>query len=118
MTEQIKSTLGPERAADYERATDPSYRHTQQIISRFGLPPETTNQLWAVQTELETRRRAIPLTVPTPERLQTLASLRQEAIARITPLLGTPRALDAYQQHAGQWLQDYAARQTPAPPKN
>ena len=53
LREQIKLALGPERAADYERATDYNYRQTSALVARLELPAETTNQLYDLRKEFE-----------------------------------------------------------------
>lgn len=115
-TEQIKTALSPQRAADYERSTDFNYRRTSQLVARLELPPATTDQLWAVQKEFEQRRSSGMTEVPVAERQQRLAALQQEAVARLTPLLGNARNVEAYQQYGGQWLQSLAPRPV-APPR-
>jgi hypothetical protein len=116
LTDQIKAALGPERAADYERATDYNYRSTSQLVERLELPPETTNNLWAAQQEFQQRRMDIYRSAAAPdERTQQLAALQQEAIARITPLLGGASGVEAYKQYGGSWLQNLVPR--PAPPR-
>jgi hypothetical protein len=116
LTDQIKATLGPERGAEFERATDYNYRSTSQLVERLELPPETTNNLWAAQKEFQQRRMDIYRSAAAPdERTQQLAALQQEAIARITPLLGGASGVEAYKQYGGSWLQNLVPR--PAPPR-
>lgn len=103
LTEQIKAALGPERAADYERQTDYNYLRTNQLVARLELPPQTTDSLWAAQKEFEQRSNQIKAGTR-DERIQQIAALQQEAVARITSLLGSPRAVDAYKLYGGQWL--------------
>ena len=115
LAEQIKAALGPQRAADYERATDFNYRRTSQLVTRLELPPTTTDQLWTVQKEFE-QRRATLSALPPEQRNSQLTALRQEATARLTPLLGNARNVEAYQQYGGQWLQNLVPRPVPARP--
>lgn len=115
LNEQIKSALGPERGADYERATDSNYRQTSQLVARLELPPDTTNQIWAVQKDLQ--QRAMDLMrngelAPTV-RMQQLAGLQQEAVGKLTPLLGGARGLEAYKQYGGSWMQMLQPRTGP-----
>jgi hypothetical protein len=116
LMDQIKATLGPERAADYERATAYDYRRTSQLVERLELPPETTNNLWTVQKEFQQRRMDIYRSTASPEeRTQQFTALEQEAIARITPLLGGASGVEAYKQYGGSWLQSMVPR--PIPPR-
>lgn len=115
---QIGSALGAERAADYERAIDYNYRQTSQLVARLELPPETALSLWNTQKEFEKRRgeiyRASP-GVAEADRTSQLAALQKEALAKVTPLLGTASAVAAYRQYGGSWLESLVPR--PAPPR-
>ncbi len=120
----IKTALGPERAADYERATDYSYRQASQLVARLELPPENAVGLWNTKKEIEARRTEIynaMSTLPPAERMTTitaqLTALQQEAVAKITPLLGgNPSRVEVYKVNGGQWLQNLLPR-PPSPPR-
>jgi len=107
LNEQIKAALGAERGADYERTTDYNYRQTSQLVTRLQLPPETTNQVWAVQKDLQ--QRAMDLmrdrSLVGEARTQQLTALQQEATNKLTPLLGGARGMEAYRQYGGSWMQ-------------
>ena len=111
LNEQIKTVLGPDRAAEYERATDYNYRQASQLVARLELPPETTNQLWDVQKEMQQRSKAIYTdnSVTAEDRTQKLAALAEEAKTRITASLG-PQGFEAYKQYGGQWMQQLQRR--------
>jgi hypothetical protein len=118
IVEQLKAQFGPDRAAEYERAIDPNYRRTGQLVARLDLPPETTGQLWTVQKEFEQRRNDLYRnSTPgnTADRNRQLAALQQEAVARVTPLLGTV-GVEAYRQYGGTWLQSMVPRPATPPP--
>lgn len=113
---QINSLLGPARGAEYERATDYNFRQTSQLVARYELPPETATQLWQVQKEFERRRAEVfsSGSGTTREQLPAhLSALQQEAITRVTPLLGNPGRLEAYKQYGGSWLQSMVPRPAP-----
>jgi hypothetical protein len=113
LTTDIKAALGPERGAEYERATDYSYRQATQLVARLELPPENAVALWDTQKEIQKRRGEIysaVSNVPPAERMQAinaqLTALQQEAVAKITPLLGgDPSRIEVYKANGGQWLQ-------------
>jgi hypothetical protein len=124
LTEDIKATLGPERFADYQRGTDGQYRQTTQLVARLNLPPETANRLYAIQKEFEQRRsdlfRGSGGATPFETIRGQAATLQQEAIARVTPLLGSAQHVEAYKQYGGFWIGSLVARppdDRPAPPK-
>jgi hypothetical protein len=96
LDENIRAALGAQRYTEYQRATDYNYRTTSQLVARLELPPEATNQVWAVQQDFQQRTR----TIPPAER----AALATEAQAKLTAIL-TPRGYEAHKQYGGQWLQ-------------
>ena len=124
LTEDIKSALGGgDRATAYERATDYSYRQTTQLVARLELPPETAANLWNTQKEFEKRRMeiynagsAMPPAERAPLLNAQLTALQQEAVVKLTPLLGGDASrVEIYKQNGGQWLQSLAPR-PPIPP--
>lgn len=112
LREQFKAALGPERFAHYERATETNYQRTSLLVARLQLPPQTTEQLWAMREEFQTRAGTLnrDRVLPAEQRAAQLNALAQEAAARVTPLVGGARGLEAYQQHGGSWLQSLAPR--------
>jgi hypothetical protein len=104
--EQVKAVLPPDRAADYERAVDYSFRQTSQLVARLELPPETSGQVYAVQKDIRQRLSGLydDQSLSPDQRTQQLAPLRQEAEARLTSLLGA-QGLEAYRQYGGIWMQ-------------
>jgi len=112
LNDQIKATLGPVRGAEYERANDYYFRQTNQLVNRLELPAETTTQIWEVKQDLEQRASAIRRdpSLPADDRAKQLAVLAEEASAKVTPLLGGARGLEAYQQNGGSWMQSLTPR--------
>jgi len=104
--EQVKAVLPPDRAADYERTIDYSFRQTSQLVARLELPPETSGQVYAVQKDIRQRLSGLDddQSLSPDQQTQQLATLRQEAEARLTPLLGA-QGLEAYRQYGGIWMQ-------------
>lgn len=109
---QIKALLAPDRAAEYNRSTDYNYRQASQLVSRLELPAETTVSLWNTQKEFERRQAEILANKSTDQRAE-LTALQQEAIARVTPLLGTASHVEAYKLYGGGWLNNLAPRPVP-----
>lgn len=116
LTEQIKNTLGEQRYADYQRASDGSYSSISRVVDRLGLPPETTNQVYAVQQDLQQRANTVQSNraLPLDDRNAQLAVIATEAQSRVTALLG-PNGYDAYSLNGGFWLRQLQPRAaTPA----
>lgn len=128
LNEQIKGALGTERYAEYQRATDYNYRQTTQLMARLNLPPETANTLYTIQRDFEQRRNDLfrsgggpPGSPGWDNMVQQATALQQEAIGRITPVLGNAQHLDAYKQYGGSWLTNLVPRPPPPaarPPPN
>lgn len=124
MATQIKGVLSPGRAAEYDRSTDYNYRRTSQLVARLELPPETTTQLYTVQKEFDQRRGELYRNATSPAdraRInEQLRAMQQEAVARVTPLLGGARGVEAYKQFGGSWISNMVPRppltRPPAPP--
>jgi hypothetical protein len=121
LNEQIKAAFGPVRFEEYQRATDYQYRQTTQLVARLELPPQTANQLYAVQKEFEQRRDDLFRNAargPASSLIEQGKALEQEAIARLAPLLGSTSRVDAYKQYGGAWLSSLVPRppRPPAPP--
>lgn len=116
LAEQIKAVLGPERAEEYARKTDYNYVRTSQLVARLELPPETADQLFALQKEYQERRmeQARSGTVRNREQyMEDLAAMQKEAAERVNALLRSPSAAEAYKQYGGQWLESLVPRTAP-----
>jgi hypothetical protein len=116
LTEQIKGALGADRYADYQRATDYNYRQTTQLVARLNLPPETANSLYAAQKEFEQRRNdmyrnsAGAGAAAFENVAEQAKNLQQEAIARVTQILGDATRVNDYKQYGGSWIQNMIPR--------
>lgn len=117
MLAQAKAVLSPERFADYKLATDPQSSQISRLVARLELPPATTQQVVAVQTDIQARQRALMTNreLTPADRTAQQAALLQEATAKLTTTL-TPRGLEAYKQNGGQWLESFKPRPTPTAP--
>jgi hypothetical protein len=119
LKDQVSALLGAERGAEYARTTDYSYRQTAQLVARLEMPPETTGNLWNVQKEFAEKRTELirnASSLTPEERTKQLTQLQQEAIARITPILGTSSRVEAYKQYGGSWLANMVPQPRPATP--
>jgi len=111
LNDQILATLGPERGADYQRAIDNNYRQTSQLVARLDLPPESANDVYAVQKDIQQRVTALRTdpTLSLSDRNQQIAALADEAKAKVTATLGDS-GFEAYKQYGGSWLQNLQPR--------
>lgn len=118
LKEQIKGVLPPQRAAEYDRLTDYNYRQTSRLVARLELPPQTADQLYALQKDFERRRSEIYSggAANREQITQAVTALQQQAIASVTPVLGSARALEAYRQYGGTWISNLVPRPAIPPP--
>lgn len=114
---QTQATLSPERFAAYKQAIDPQYQQVNRLVARLELPPATSQQVVAVQQDIQARARALQTNrdLPAADRAAQLAALSAEATAKLTTAL-TPRGLEAYKQNGGNWLDMLKPRPAPATP--
>jgi hypothetical protein len=118
LRDQIAAALGPTRATDYALMTNPNYRRTSQLVARLGLPAETTRQLAETQREFQQRVGEIRRANSTAQdRNDQLAALQQEATTKLTSMLGSAGAVEAYKQYGGSWLNTMIPRPPPVPKK-
>ena len=115
LNNQIKAALGPTRAETYERSTNYEYRTTSQLVARLELPPETTDKAWSVRDEIQKRVNQVrqDSSLSPEQRTQQFTALQQEAIAKVTPLFGGARGVEAYKQYGGQWIENLVPRPRP-----
>jgi hypothetical protein len=120
----IAAALGPERYAEYQRASDYNYRQTTQLVARLGLPAETSATLYSLRKDYEQRRTELyrsATDAASRAQLQAqLTTMQQEAADRVASLLGSnPSYVEAYKQYGGSWLANLAPRPAaPAPARN
>lgn len=105
LSEQIKQTLGPERTADYERATNNDYMITSQLVTRLELPEQTAKSLWSLKDEYTKRATELAQAATSEERETRRTALEREAKTKIATLLGDPSWVEVYQMYGGSWLE-------------
>lgn len=113
---QIQAMLTPDRATQYQLATDPAYSQINRIAARFDLPAQVALDVVAVQKDVQQRATALRANreLPPVQRTAQLTALQQEAQAKVASTLG-PRGFEAYKEYGGQWLQNVAPRPRPTP---
>jgi hypothetical protein len=117
LTDQIKAALGPERGEEYVRSLDYNYQQTARLVGRLELPAENARQVYAVQKEFEPRVAELRgnRSLSAEQRNQQLAALQEEATAKVAPLLGGARGLEAYRLYGGTWLRSMMPPPPPTP---
>ncbi|HVU35946.1 MAG TPA: hypothetical protein VHE61_21070 [Opitutaceae bacterium] len=118
----LAAALGPDRYADYQRSTDYNYQAAARLVARLQMPPETADNLYALQKEYQQKSqdimRAARASGPTDMQgmIQQLTTLQQEAASRVSATFnGNPEAVAAYKTYGGQWLQNMVPRMSHGP---
>ena len=107
--ERIKTLLGPERFADFERAQDNTFEKLVALSERAGLPDAERNALWQTQRDFEAQaeKLAANSTLSFTERSAELKRLRAEHEAAVQESLSAhPGAFEAWQQQQDSWLKN------------
>ncbi len=104
---EIAKLLGPTKAAEWERASDPTYQSMVQLTSRLEAPLSAAARLSeAQQKALEARDaiRQLPDLSPA-ERQGRMDSLRQEMIQQAETILGSHRGKLTWERFQRSWLE-------------
>jgi hypothetical protein len=102
LEDNMKSVLGEQRYADYQRSRDSQFRNLARLAQETGLPSETAIKAWDVQRlarDESSRLRSNPDFTP-EQRDQSMRQIQTELDATMTQLLGK-EAFDRFQQNYG-----------------
>lgn len=102
----LRSTLGPERYAEYERAGDGDYRQTRLVTQRLGLDDDVAVQAWEIQRAAQTAANQLRAAdgMDDARRQAALHDINAETVRVLRLALGDG-GYDAYRRYAGAWLQ-------------
>jgi hypothetical protein len=101
----LQTTLGPERYAEYERASSGAFQQTRRVTRRLGLADETAVQAWDLERAAsaaagELRANAL---LDEDRRRSALEEVNAEALRSLRQILGEEGAR-VYRKYAGGWL--------------
>jgi murein L,D-transpeptidase YcbB/YkuD len=85
-----QTALSPERFAEYKQAADPQYQQINRLVARLELPAATSQQVVALQQDIQTRARAIQTNrdLPAADRTTQLEALQAAGEALIMQIRG------------------------------
>jgi hypothetical protein len=114
MFNQLKLSLGDQRAADLQQVMDPQYSMLDRLVARLDLPLAAGKQVMNIQQQTQEQATAIRSdpNLRGPDRRAQLTQLAQNASTQISAVLGD-RGLDAYKQYGGQWLVNLVPKPRP-----
>jgi hypothetical protein len=105
LEQQIQATLGAERYAQYQLASDSDYSQTRRVTQRYGLADSVAAQARQVQRDAQAaadRLRQDTTLAPTA-RQDALTAIREAAQQSLGTLLGET-VFHTYEVHSGSWL--------------
>jgi hypothetical protein len=106
LNQEMRQTLGEERYAQYQRASDNDYRQLQAAADRFNLPTDTIDQVYGYRdaTAVATQRIAADPALTPEQKKQALATLASQTRRQISTALGDEVAT-AYLDRNMKWLE-------------
>ncbi len=105
LRQKAATLLTPDRAADFQIATDPRNYQTAKLLNRLELPLATATQLNAIQDATQKQANTIRRDNTTDQAAKAtqIAALTQSSAAQLTQILGA-QGYEAYRQTAGTWI--------------
>jgi hypothetical protein len=104
-TAMLQARLGPERYAEYERASDAAFQQTRRVTRRLGVSDAAAIEAWEIQRAASAAAATLRADTAIAEerRRAALAEMNAEALGALRQVLGD-EGLRAYRRHAGEWL--------------
>jgi len=102
---QLKSALGAQRYAEYQRSIDPDYQNLLRIADRYGLPSEVASQVFGLKQNVELQKHQLleDPQLDTQQKQTALQALRQQASVAAASMLGET-GFNVYRDRGGFWL--------------
>jgi hypothetical protein len=103
--QEVQAYLGPERWAEYERATDFEYKMISNVATKHALPRETAVQVYDIRQVAQTEAHQIRANaqLDAEQKEQALSAVQRETESTIRSVLGDP-AFNDYEKHGGHWI--------------
>lgn len=106
LVEAMRTIVGEKEAEQFKLAMDPGYGMAKGVVTRLGLPPDTTQKLLQAREDFnrvsaEIRRSS---TGTREERNAKVAAAVAAATAQVTGLLGGQQGFELYKANGGYWL--------------
>lgn len=105
LEQKLQAALGPERFADFHRASSASYRELYEVASDFGRPGETAAELFDLRLESEKQSDEIRADLNRPaEEKQALLDALHEKVEQTAITKFGPDAYQSYKTRYGRWI--------------
>ncbi len=105
LDDEIKSTLGETRYAQYQRAQDSDYRTLAALTERFELSPDVAGKVYDMKQAAEKQKRRIEEdpNLTEDQRWAALLAVAKETQKSVSQALGD-QVFKNYQKAGGNWL--------------
>jgi hypothetical protein len=105
MKKQIAEALGPERAADYEKATDYEFGTLSNLEYRLELPKGSADRVYGLHKETEKTARKIrsDKSLTDADKKESLKVLAEQVKSEVVGVLGE-EGFKAYKNQHSHWL--------------
>lgn len=117
MNEEIKSVLGEERFAEYQRAQDDEYQVLTRLTERLDLPKELAARVYDMKQEAERQKQRIVenSNLTDDQREAALAAIARETEKSVSATLG-PKTFQTYQKTGSRWISGLTLFEREPPP--
>lgn len=107
MEGEIKSSMTPERYAEYKRGQDYEYRELINFTQGLDLPKEAANKTYDIKKTAEEAVRKVrsDQKLTAEQRKETLKALRDETEKTLTEVMGE-KGLKGYKRDRGWWIRN------------
>ncbi len=104
---RIKTILGDDRYAGYQRAQDGDYQQTLRVTRRLGAADDTAAQAWEIQRAAGAAAQLLRTNtgLDDPSRQAALGEIAREADRSLRATLGET-GFATYREYAGGWMKD------------
>jgi hypothetical protein len=112
----LREIFGPERYAEYRRATQPEFQRLLRMTDRFQLPPSVAGETWGLRETALAQAAGVRqnLALNDDQRAASLAAIQLESIRALRRTLGE-RAFGTYQKYLGDWMRELGQLDPAAP---
>lgn len=104
--EAVRSLLGADRAAEFERAQDEGFQNQLRLTDRLGATADQAVQLWEARRDVARRAEAVSrdTTLPEAERQAALTAFREQMASHAEVILGAGRGIETWERAEREWL--------------
>ena len=102
---QLKSALGDQRYAEYQRSQNQDFKLLLRVVDRFGLPEDVAGQIFNLKQEAELQREQVLTNADfdSDQKTTFLQDLHDQTASALSGMMGDS-AYSAYRDYSGSWI--------------